>query len=387
VGIGWQAVALDAQSFAAAAGRPAAELTRRDVARGLLAVSSSDALAVLPALRRELIGAGNPLSAVFWDSAAATLGKIADRSATVGEVEDWVEATGTEPASMIGMLVWADEVDRGPLESEVYGLLVAHLEGLVADGLIDPDALVTGGSAALSEHRRLQEAWLMAPLPDGRIPMWLVLDEEDEQFSAEWDAAEAEALAELREVLAELPDRPVPEADLRAACSRIRATMRQGAWPSDLLAACGGVSQRSLPGDDADLWLTLAAGLVSPEDELPRARADQGDPGDDGDLSEDEQAMVALCALEHYDWLAVTCALAEGGPGTPADGAELGRYVAEYDPDDDDDDDEADATGAMFVPAVGLWRVLGAIDDDDRLTALGWWGIPEATQRAWQPRS
>jgi hypothetical protein len=27
------------------------------------------------------------------------------------------------------------------------------------------------------------------------------------------------------------------------------------------------------------------------------------------------------------------------------------------------------------------------VDDDERLTPLGWWGLPEAVQRAWEPRS
>jgi len=27
--------------------------------------------------------------------------------------------------------------------------------------------------------------------------------------------------------------------------------------------------------------------------------------------------------------------------------------------------------------------VLGALDDQGRLTALGWWGLPEALPRAW----
>jgi hypothetical protein len=30
------------------------------------------------------------------------------------------------------------------------------------------------------------------------------------------------------------------------------------------------------------------------------------------------------------------------------------------------------------LPVTSLWQVLGAIDDDERLTALGWWGLPEA---------
>jgi hypothetical protein len=377
-------VAIDARTIAASSERSTAQLSRRDVARGLLAVPSRDALAALPVLRRQLIDAGNPLSAAFWDSAAAVLEKIAERSATVGDVQDWLEATGTEPASMLGMLVWDEETERSPAQAEVFGLLVAYLDGLLADGLIEPDALLAGGPSAMRDHRRLQEDWMMAPLADGRIPMWVVLDEEDEALSAAWDADEAAALDELREVLAELPGRALPVDDLHAACTRIRAALKMPGWPRDLLAACGGLNPRSLPADDAELWLTLAAGLVSPQDELPQAVIGEADVDDD--LTEDETAMVALCTLEHFDWLAVTAGLAKGGPGTRADEGELAQFVTDYEDDEDEDEDE-DLLDSMFVHVVALWRVLGAVDDDDRLTALGWWGIPEATQRAWQPAS
>jgi hypothetical protein len=378
-------VELDAQRIVSMAGRQAGALTRRDVARALLTVPAADALAALPGLRRQLLAAGNPLSAPFWDSAAAVLQKIADRSATVGEVENWLEATGTEPARIIGMHVWDDEDERSPLQAEMHGLLVAHLEELLAAGAIDPDRLAAGGAAAIREHRELQEEWMMAPLPDGRIPMWAVTDETDDEFQAEWDAAEAEALAELRAVLDELPDRDVPEADLRAACDRLRATMKEPGWPRELLVACGGLDPDRLPGDDTELWLSLATGIVSPREELHRD-GDDDEPDEDelGELTGDEQAMVALCALDHNDWLAATSALAQGGPGTPASEDDLAGYVSEYDPDDVDD--QADAAAGMFLHVVGLWRVLGAVDDADRLTPLGWWGLPEAVQRAWAPR-
>jgi hypothetical protein len=387
-------VALDAHQIVAMAGRPADALTRRDVARALLAADSAEALATLPDLRRQLITAGNPLSAAFWDTADAALQKIADGSATMGDVQKWLETTGTEPASMLGMLVWDEPDERSPVQEEIYQLLVAHLEELLAAGRIDPDELAVAGPDALQQHRRLQEEWMMAPLPDGRIPMWTVLDESDEEMQAEWDAAEAEALAELRSVLAELPARPVPEDDLRAACDRIRAIMSQPGWPKSLLVACGGVDPANLPADDEQLWLTLAAGIVSPRDELSPADDDEDDLEDDDelldtdlgytDLTEDEQSMVALCALDHYDWLAATTALARGGPGTSASAEALARYVGEYDPDDYDD--QADAAAEMFSSAVGLWDVLGALDDSERLTPLGWWGLPEAVQRAWEPR-
>jgi hypothetical protein len=375
-------VALDAQRIAVLADRSVETLTRRDVARGLLAGPAAETLAGLPVLRRQLLAAGNPLSAAFWDSAAETLQKVADGSATVGDVQDWLEATGTEPSPIIGLHVWDDEDERSPLQAEMHGLLVAHLEELLASGTIDPDRLAAGSAAVLREHRRRQEEWMMSELPDGRVPMWAVSDEEDDKFLAEWDAAEAEALTELRAVLAELPDRPVPKADLRQACDRIRAAMKESGWPAELLAACGGVDPQSLPRDDAELWLTLAAGIVEPRDEL----SNDDDDGEDelGELSEDEEALVALCALDHNDWLAATAALARGGPGTPASEDDLARYLGEYDPDDVDD--QADAAAGMFLHAVALWRVLGAVDDVDRLTPLGWWGLPEAVQRAWAPQ-
>jgi hypothetical protein len=376
-------VALDAQRIAVLADRPVEALTRRDVARGMLAGPAADALAALPVLRRQLLAVGNPLSAAFWDGAAATMQKVADGSATVGDVQEWLAATGTEPSPIIGLHVWADEDERSPLQVEMYGLLVAHLEELLASGTIDPDRLATGNAAVLREHRRVQEEWMMSALPDGRVPMWAVSDEEDDKFLAEWDAAEAEALDELRAVLAELPDRPLPEADMHRACGRIRAVITESEWPAKLLVACGGVDPQHLPRDDAELWLTLAAGVVTPKDEL--ANGNDDDEDDLGtELSEDEEALVALCALDHNDWLAATTALARGGSGTPASEDDLGRYVSEYDPDDFDD--QADAAAGMFLHAVALWRVLGAVDDADRLTPLGWWGLPEALQRAWAPR-
>ena len=158
--------------------------------------------------------------------------------------------------------------------------------------------------------------------------------------------------------------------------------MKESEWPSELLAACGGVDSQSLPRDDAELWLTLAAGIVTPQNDLTEDDDEEDEPV--GELSEDEEALVALCALDHNDWLAATTALARGGPGTPASEDDLGGYLSEYDPDDIDD--QADAAAGMFLHVVGLWRVLGAVDDADRLTPLGWWGLPEALQRAWAPQ-
>jgi hypothetical protein len=134
------------------------------------------------------------------------------------------------------------------------------------------------------------------------------------------------------------------------------------------------------------------------------AGVEPGDGGyDDDELNDTDSAVAAICAIEHFDWLAVITALAVGGPGTPASATDLAVYVRDYEPevpDEEQAEDEEDlefsdlGTGGvedfdelgmegLFVPVTALWQVLGAIDDDERLTPLGWWGLPEAMLRVW----
>jgi hypothetical protein len=78
-------------------------------------------------------------------------------------------------------------------------------------------------------------------------------------------------------------------------------------------------------------------------------------------------------------WLATCATTIRGDPEDPDEGG-LGE---EDGPDDfflSDDDDEFDdlTMEGLFLPVPSLSQVLGAIDEDERLTALGWWGLPEA---------
>jgi hypothetical protein len=392
-------VNLDADRVAELAARPLNELTRRDVALALLTVPSADALVSLPGIRRGLLAAGNPLSAVFWSSAEAILHKINDSDATVGDVRTWLEATGTEPNGIIGLHVWDEQSERSQLAAEMHTRLVSHLEDQLAAGEIDPDLLVAADPAACQAYIAVQERWMTSPLPDGRVPMDVLLDEKDEEFLAEWDAADAEALAAIGELLDQVGDRPLPAADLQAAAGRLREHVTRSGWPGQLLIECGGMRAEDLPADDAELWLRLAAGVASPEG------SEEWQGEGEGELSETDSAIAAICAIDHFDWLAVITALAEGGPGTSASAADLAGYVRDYDPDGaeqgdaDEDDDydydlddldedaEFDELGmeGLFLPVTSLWQVLGAIDDDDCLTPLGWWGLPEAMRRVWAP--
>ena len=434
-------VELEADRVAELAGRPLGELRRRDVAIALLSVAPDDALRSLPGIRRGLLAAGNPLSAPFWDSAEAILQKIKDQEATFGDVHGWLEATGTEPTGIIGLHVWEEPAQRSPLQEEMHTRLVSYLEECLAAGRINPDKLAAGDAGERREYLTLQEQWMTTPLPDGRVPMTALLDEQDEAFLADWAAADEEALSALRAMLQTAGDRPLPAGDLAAAAARLRADIARPGWPGQMLISFSGRNAGALPPDDTEMWLTLATSVASPqgdplsEEDKEFARAmewaededlefgdEDNGPGDEDDDEPDEMsaAMAAVAALDHFDWLAVMSALITGGPGTPASAADLARYVSDFDPgelpgftdvDDEDEEDEVDleeepdsasfgdfddaddldefdefdelSVEGLFLHVTAMWSVLGAIDEDDRLTPLGWWGLPEAMQRAW----
>ncbi len=429
-------VELQADRVAEIAHRPVSALRRRDVAIALLSVPAEDALTSLPVIRRGLLVAGNPLSAPFWESAETILHKISEHDATFGDVHGWLEATGTEPTGIIGLHVWEEPSARSPLQEEMHARLVSHLEERLAAGEIDPDRLATGDAAARQEYLALQERWMITPLPDGRVPMTVLLDEQDEAFLADWAAADAEARSALQSVLDRVVNRPLPAADLSSAAGRLRADIARPGWPGQMLVSFSGRTADALPTDDAELWLTLATSVASPqgdplsqedrefaramewaEDEDLSFGQDLDDPGADSEPDELSAAIAAVCALDHLDWLAVMSALVTGGPGTPASAADLARYVRDFDPDEviglkvaaaedaapeDDEDEEFGGPGidggdfddyeddfdelsieGLFLHVTAMWSVLGAIDEDDRLTPLGWWGLPEAMRRAW----
>ncbi len=426
-------VELQADRVAELAHRPVAQLRRRDVAIALLTVAADDALASLPAIRRGLLAAGNPLSAPFWDSAEAILAKISGHEATFGDVHGWLEATGTEPTAIIGLHVWEEPDARSPLQEEMHARLVSYLEECAAAGEIDADRLATGDEEARREYLAVQERWMATPLPDGRVPMTVLLDEQDEAFLADWAAADAEARTALRSVLETVGERSLPARDLSAAVARLRTDISRPGWPGQMLVSFSGRTAEALPADAEELWLTLAASVAAPqgdplsEEDREFARAMEwaeeedlefgdalGAAGGGDEPDEMSAAIAAVCALDHFDWLAVMSALITGGPGTPAAAADLARYVRDFDPDKiiglslavgggaDDDDEAADADAAgddagledyedfdelsiegLFLHVTSMWSVLGAIDDDDRLTPLGWWGLPAAMQRAW----
>jgi hypothetical protein len=369
------------------AGRAASELTRRDVARALLAVPSGVALVALPDLRRALLAAGNPLSVPFWDSAKATLSAIESGGATVGDVQRWMESTGTEPLLLTpSFFVWPEEDERGPVGEEMFRRMVAYLEERVAAGEIDPDALARGDERAREAYADLQERWLTGPLPDGRVPGTAVSDEQDEELFAAWDEEEAFALGELRRILAELPDPERPVRELRAAATRLREVLARPGYPGNVLRACAGYEGEPLPADDEELWLTVTAGIAGPISDLPEEEDRLETFSDlDGELSHEDSVLAALCAIHHADWLAVVAALARRGPGVLASPERIARLIAESEDIDVDLDEPEDLEAAetLFSSVTPLWACLGIVDRTEVLTTLGRWGLPKALERAW----
>ena len=206
------------------------------------------ALASLPVLRRGLFAAGNPMSAVFWESTERILTELDAGTARTGDVRAWLEATATEPTSMIGLHVWDEPPDRSRLQAELHARLVRHLEEKLAAGELDPDGLAAGEAEAQLAWSRIQEQWMNSPLPDGRVPMDTLLDEQDAEFLAEWAEADAEALSALQVVLDEVGDRPLPVGELTAACAAARSAITGDDLTGRLLAACGGAGRPDAAG-------------------------------------------------------------------------------------------------------------------------------------------
>jgi hypothetical protein len=375
-------VSLDLDFAVRHSGRQAAALTRRDVARVLLAVPSGQALVSLPDLRRALLAAGNPLSPVFWDSAKGILSRIESGAATVGDVQRWLEATGTEPILLTrSYFVWPEESERGPVATEMYERMVEFLEERVAAGEIDADALAAGDTDARHAYEELQERWLSTPLPDGRVPNVVVSDEQDQELFAAWDEEEAFALSELRRVLDDLPEPPLPAHDLRSAAGRLRVTLTQQGYPGNILRACAGLDEGVLPERDEDLWLAVAAGIAAPISDLP----DEEDAARFFDMEGEDSILASLCAIHHADWLAVVITLARYGPGVLASPERIARFIADSEDIDvePDEPEDLEATEMLFTAVTPLWAHLGIVDKAEVLTPLGWWGLPKALERAW----
>jgi hypothetical protein len=192
-------------------------------------------------------------------------------------------------------------------------------------------------------------------------------DEDDEEFLRQWDEAEHDAAALIREALPQVVAAGPPREAVHTAAAAIRAGVDARAWPYQHIAAAAGW-HRSPPHDDIELWLAAAGALVAMREESGMGA----------------EAESALIALEHGDWLGAVVGLVRAGVGARAEPADLVRYVNTV-PEVDGviDPDEASLVEGAFELVLPVWEAVGAIEENRRLTPLGWWGLPRALARAW----
>lgn len=155
---------------------------------------------------------------------------------------------------------------------------------------------------------------------------------------------------------------------LARAVSDLRT--RPDAWPQRLLWSMAVVTPTTAPDDAVACWLTLAGAMLEP--------AELDEPGD-------AEEAAALAALEPADWAGAIIELVRAGVGASAAPRTLRDWVLacpEIEGDEPSQED-ADVVERGLAVAVPLWQALGAVDDDQRLTRLGAWGLPEALRLAW----
>ncbi len=206
--------------------------------------------------------------------------------------------------------------------------------------------------------------------PNGEAADELELDEELEaQWDAEWDEAERDAVAVLREALADRVAAQPPDRSLGAAAAALRTEIAAADSGIAWVARATGLPAGDLL-DDAELLISFTAATISPQE--------------DTGLDLEQEAM--LISLEHPDWLGAIVSVVRNGPGSDASPEALVdgiRNCPEVVLDSDLDPDDESFLEAAFSIVSPTWYLLGIVDDRDRLTALGVWILPRALARAW----
>lgn len=128
---------------------------------------------------------------------------------------------------------------------------------------------------------------------------------------------------------------------------------------------------REVLADDDVRWVDALAGTISPREEP---------------TEHEIESMSAVMALQHADWLGLALGVVRRGPGHALD-PEL--VQADIERLEDVEDEIEDPEGHLNLLDMALlhltprWQDLGVLDDDQRLTERGTWGLPRALHRTW----
>jgi len=123
--------------------------------------------------------------------------------------------------------------------------------------------------------------------------------------------------------------------------------------------------------DDAT-WLDALAETIFPDE----------DPGD-----ADVDAVSAVMALQHADWLGLAMGVAHRGTGSSLDAEVLRQDVnglEDVEGEIDDPEGYREVATVALLHLIPQWQDLGVLDQDGRLTSRGAWGLPRAMYRAWR---
>ena len=195
-------------------------------------------------------------------------------------------------------------------------------------------------------------------------------DELEDQWIAEWDQAEHDAVEVLRNALRQYRAQPRPGDQLTEAAATVRTRLREGGHPLDWVRRAAAMINDPAPDDDTELLIQLASATISPREETG--------------LDVEEESL--LMSLEHADWLGAIISTVRDGPGADASPDALVdgiRNCPEVVTESGIDFDEESHLEAAFWIIALPWQVIGLIDPDQRLTALGQWILPRALAPSW----
>lgn len=119
---------------------------------------------------------------------------------------------------------------------------------------------------------------------------------------------------------------------------------------------------RTAPIEVEDAWLDAAASIVAPYE------------------AEDIENHPAT-ALGHVEWLTIAVAVHRAGAGTVVN---VEWLTDQLEIEDSAAPEFRADVEAACATVCRLWRALGVIDAEDRLTELGGWGVPIALLDAWE---
>jgi hypothetical protein len=178
---------------------------------------------------------------------------------------------------------------------------------------------------------------------------------------ATWSMLDRESVEALQRILAEKRSLSAPET-ISAAARELRATWADEQAPAPVAALLGELDPSQL--SDSGLLILAASSVINP--------SWSGDGGIDPD------DLVSISALDTADWLQIVVNGCKRGAGQYFMAEDFLDWI-----EDDVVTDDLEAVERGLVWLDGIWRSIGLIDEEDRLTELGEWVLPRALCHAW----